>query len=73
MMLLYHVSFPFGRYSHWKPSLGTFTTAPGDRCIGSCVFGVAQADPNLVFFLTNTLTLGVTLSCLPESFSCKGC
>lgn len=47
-MLLYHVNFPFGRYSHWKPSLGTFTTASRDRCVGSCVFGVAQVDPNLV-------------------------
>lgn len=48
MMHLYHVRFAFGRYSRWKPSLGTFTTASRDRCIGSCVFGVAQVDPNLV-------------------------
>lgn len=49
-MLLYHVSLPFGRYTHWKLSQGTFTTASRDRCIGSCVFGVAQVDLSLASY-----------------------
>lgn len=71
MMLLYHVSFPFGKYSHWKHPQAHSLLLPGTSALVLVYLELLRLIP--LWFLTNTLTLGAPLSCLSESYSSKGC